>query len=98
MPGCAEKLSQSAKGQDNGLGVLFAVTEELCTFDQVASPLCAKSVRKTNKQTENRIMGEDQNNSEVSHSNPASPQIIYSPVSLKTGAISTPQPLMPRAD
>lgn len=42
MPGCAEKLSQSAKGQDNGLGVLFAVTEELCTFDQVASPLCAK--------------------------------------------------------
>lgn len=32
------------------------------------------------------VMGGDQNNSEVPHSNSALPRIIYSPVSLKTGA------------
>lgn len=49
-----------------------------------------KSMKKKKKPhtPENHIMGEDQDNSEVSHSNPASPQIIYSPVSLNTGAIS----------
>lgn len=43
MPGCAKKLSQSAREGDNE----FALTEELCIFGKVASPLCAKSVRKT---------------------------------------------------
>lgn len=56
MPGCAEKLSQSAKGQDNGLGGLFAVTEKLGTFDQVASPLCAKSVKHTYTHTHQRTI------------------------------------------
>lgn len=47
MPGCAKKLSQSAREGDNELGGPFALTEELCIFGKVASPLCAKSVRKT---------------------------------------------------
>jgi len=43
MPDCVRKLSQSAKGRDNGLGSPFAVTRELCILGQVASPLCARS-------------------------------------------------------
>lgn len=95
----AETLSQSAKGRDNGLGGLFVVTEDLCTCGQVASPLCAKSMQNRTKQNnlppllhpptlQRTISWEKTRITEVSHSNPASPEIIYSPVSLTTGAIS----------